>query len=126
MYAHQCDTEGPVVLGMETKIFLFVYKYMHIYSNTACMHLTSKLLRLPLFNSRHILQVRIILICIDLWKPLLVYVHTNNKKYCVDRKHKLHYCFYLLTGRYTEKTAPKYRNVPKIQVVKAIVCGCDS
>ena len=59
----------------------------------ACTYIR-KLLRIPLCNSKHILQVRIISICIDLYKLLLIYVHNNSNIYFVDRKHKLHYYFF--------------------------------
>ena len=45
---------------MAKKIVLFVYKCMHLYSNTTCMHLYAKMNTRTTVNSIHILQVRII------------------------------------------------------------------
>ena len=43
--------------------------------------------------------------------------------YDVDRKHKLHHCFYLLTSNRYRKELFHYRNMPAVQAVKAIVWG---
>ena len=53
-------------IGMAQKLFLFIYKRMHLYLNTTCMHLYSKLTTHNTVTYK--LQVRIILICIEMYR----------------------------------------------------------